>query len=101
MRKKWVFDGDKAFGKWTYDCYKLAFSIFERLDDNDLNDGEDSDKWELITNALNDEMIYYSQQWVVLKEYCTPREANWDEAISEFMDDLFYVINIEEVSDDE
>lgn len=47
-----------------------------------------SDIYEAIVSALNDELIYYANQWEVLRFHQTPQTANWDRAIDEFYRDL-------------
>lgn len=54
---------------------------------------EDEDKlYEEINYAINDELIYYKDQWTVLQEFCTPMEANWEIAITSLYDDVNAVV---------
>lgn len=68
---------------WDLKC--LIENILDRIDNP--NDDED------IFQAIDDELIYYDDQWLVLKEYCTPVEANWDYAIEEFIHTVFSVVS--------
>lgn len=40
------------------------------------------------SEAIDEGLIYYSDQWAVLEQYCTPAEANWQEALEQFWDDV-------------
>lgn len=61
----------------------IVASCLERVED--FEDDED------IYSAIDDELIYTYDQWKVLEHYCTPQEANWDSAYSDFMSDIFAI----------
>ena len=44
-----------------------------------------------IYRAIDDELIYTYDQWKVIEHYCTPQEANWESAYSDFMSDVFAI----------
>lgn len=67
----------------SYELYELINNILSRVDNP--NDDED------ILQALDDELIYYDDQWLVIKEYCSPIEANWNNAIEQFICDIFSI----------
>lgn len=52
---------------------------------------EDFEDDENIYRAIDDELIYTYDQWKVIEHYCTPTEANWDSAYSDFMNDVFAI----------
>lgn len=62
----------------------IADCILDSIDESE----DYSDIYEAIVSALDDELIYYADQWEVLRFYQTPQTANWDRAIDEFIDDL-------------
>ena len=46
------------------------------------------DAYDLIVDALNDELIYTVDQWEVMKAYQSPENANFNEALDELINDL-------------
>lgn len=54
---------------------------------------EDYDDYDDILQSLDDELIYFDDQWEILKYYCNPQNADWDYAIELFINDLNEVIN--------
>lgn len=60
-----------------------AKSIFERMEE--LTEEE-------LQQAMDDELIYYKDQWEIIQYYQNPREANFDEAMNNFYDDLLDVL---------
>lgn len=62
--------------------------IIENILDRVENPNDDED----ILTSLDDELIYYDDQWIVLQEYQSPQEANWNEAIEQFICDLFSIV---------
>ena len=44
-----------------------------------------------IYRAIDDELVYTYDQWKVIEHYCTPQEANWESAYSDFMNDIFAI----------
>ena len=44
-----------------------------------------------IYRAIDDELVYTYGQWKVIEHYCTPQEANWESAYSDFMSDVFAI----------
>ena len=71
---------------------KLADIASEILDRANEDDREDADANEKVIDALNDSLIYYDDQWEVMKAYQNPEEANFQNALDEFLNDLLSVI---------
>ena len=71
---------------------KLADIAGEILDRAGDDDREDTDASEKVIDALNDSLIYYDDQWEVMKAYQNPEEANFQNALDEFLNDLLSVI---------
>lgn len=46
------------------------------------------DAYDSIVDALNDELINTVDQWEVMKAYQSPENANFNEALDEFINDL-------------
>lgn len=61
----------------------IADAIYDRAETM-----ETDDTYEAIVDALNDELIYTDDQWEVMKAYQSPQDANWIEAVEEFINDL-------------
>lgn len=72
-----------GFGKLA----DIASEILDRASD----DREDTAS-EKVIDALNDSLIYYDDQWEVMKAYQNPTEANFQNALDEFLNDLLSVI---------
>ena len=58
-------------------------SIFERMEEPTEED---------LQQAIDDELIYYCDQWEIMQHYQTPQEANFDEAMEEFYNDLLDIL---------
>lgn len=91
------YSGDFEFLDVVAKIIERTIDIYEDQDDDskDIN--------EAIYDALDTALIYYSDQWKVLKHYLNPQDANWDEAIELFTNDLFELASdiIEEDDTDE
>ena len=67
--------------------YGLAESILMRIDE--LSEDVYEDVWQ----AMDDGMIYTEDQWDMLKYYCTPSNADFNDAWGSFEADLIRAIN--------
>ena len=72
-----------GFGKLS----DIASDILDRASDDDRKDAS-----EKIIDALNDSLIYCDDQWEIMKAYQSPEEANFQNALEEFINDLLSVI---------
>ena len=72
---------------------KLAHIASEILDRASDDDREDIDASEKVIDALNDSLIYYDDQWEVMKAYQSSTEANFQNALEDFINDLLSVID--------
>lgn len=70
------YDGDFEF-------LDIIASIIGRIDDFT----SDEDIWQ----AIDDELIYTYDQWKVLEHYCTPQDANWEDALDNLSGDIFAI----------
>ena len=79
----------KDLKKLLFDCFGLdavgatAEAIFERM--------EEPTEEELF-QAIDDQIIYYVDQWEIMQFYQTPQEANFNEAIELFTNDLLDIL---------
>ena len=64
---------------------KIAESIIERMEAPTEED---------LQQAIDDSLIYYDDQWEIMKYYQNPKEANFNEAMMEFYDDLLEILYI-------
>ena len=68
-----------------YDFVDVVERVLNRIDDP-----TDSDD---VLQSIFDGLIYYSDQWKVLQYYCTPKEANWEDAFDEFTTDIYNIVD--------
>lgn len=66
-----------------FEFLDIVASCIGRVDN--FEDDED------IYRAIDDELVYTYDQWKVIEHYCTPQEANWESAYSDFMNDVFAI----------
>lgn len=57
------------------------------------------DAYDLIFDALNDELIYTTDQWEIMKAYQLPENASFNKALCEFINDLTECVEV--LEDDE
>lgn len=72
-----------VFGSYTGEFVDLVEDMMDRVECNSEDELSDA-----VLDAINDGLIYYADEWTVLKHYCTPQDANWETAVSSFTDDL-------------
>lgn len=65
----------------------IAENVLDRIDAEELENVE-----EAVFNAMNDALIYYDDQWDMMKYYCSPQTADFDSAWNDFYDDLIDAI---------
>ena len=89
--KKLVYNEDVkqlVFKYFSGDIIDIVFNIIDRFIDS-YNDKDEYFDWgDDLIDAVNDELIYYDDQWEVLKYYTTPQEVNYNEVMDEFLSDL-------------
>jgi len=64
---------------------ELAGDILSRLEPEDLDIDEFDDA---LFQAMDSGLIYTKDQWTMIEYYCTPQEANFEEAWEAFYGDL-------------
>ena len=73
--------------KYSNFAVDLAINIVDSLNAEEYDDIEDA-----IYEEVDRALIYYDDQWELLKVYQTPETANYDKAVEELIDDLFNLI---------
>lgn len=76
----------------NYDFENLFEDVLDRAVDI-YNDQEERDDYEAVIRAIDDGLIYYADQWTVLKYYFTPQDANFEKAIELFSQDLLTALD--------
>lgn len=67
-----------------FDFLDLIARILDRVED--LHDSDD------IYETIESTLIYTDDEWLVLKHYCTPADANWYKALESLESDVFSII---------
>ena len=73
--------------KFNLKVCEIAESIIERMEE--VSEDEIGDE---LQYAMDLELIYTEDQWSIMAYYQTPQEANLDEAIEEFYNDLLEIL---------
>ena len=73
--------------KFNLKVCAIAEEIFERMEYYEEEDIE-----EALRQAMDDELIYDDDLWEIMKYYQRPNEANFNEAMDEFYNDLLEVL---------
>ena len=71
--------------KFNLKVCEIAESIIERME---------APTEEELQQAIDNELIYTDDQWEIMKYYQNPKEANFNEAMMEFYDDLLEILYI-------
>ena len=79
-------------------CSDIADAIISRMEDTYQSE---EDLFDAVYQAMDDELIYTNDQWQILMGYSTPQEANWNNAINEFTEDLCVYVNELYINDEE
>ena len=85
--------------KYKVDYYYTRSAIAAGIADSvaeALNEGCYEDIETAVYEEIDSAMIYYSAQWELLMQYCTPETANLGEATLALFDDVFFSIKIVE-----
>lgn len=69
------------------DFLNLVNDVLDRLD---LGGEVEQDE---LYEAIDSSLIYYNQQWAMMKYYQNPQEANYEEAFEFFVNDMFSVVD--------
>jgi hypothetical protein len=69
------------------DFLDLVNDVLDRLD---LGGEVEQEK---VYEAIDSSLIYYHQQWTMMKYYQNPQDANYEEAFESFVNDMFSVVD--------
>ena len=95
-REETTRNASERFG-WGH-LLEIAYDVFDRMEDVFEDGGNE------LWSALDNELIYYSQQWEVISSYINPREIgdrHYYEIIEEFYLDLYDCLEVEEIEEGE
>ena len=73
--------------KFNLKVCDIAEAIIERMEECTEDEIEDELKY-----AMDDELIYDDDLWEIMKYYQRPSEANFDEAMEDFYNDLLDIL---------
>ena len=73
--------------KFNLKVCEIAEAIIERMEDYEGDNLE-----EALQSAMDDELIYDDDLWEIMKYYQRPTEANFNEAMEEFYNDLLDIL---------
>lgn len=68
-----------------FEFLDLVANVLNRIE-FDCSDEEFDDE---IWSVIDDELIYYKDQWTVIQHYQLPKDANFGEAMDEFSSDIY------------
>lgn len=71
--------------------FDVVADLVDRVDFGDWQINAEDD-YDIIWSAIDEGLIYTRDQWAVLEHYCTPSDANFDEAIEELATDMNEII---------
>lgn len=74
-----------------FDFLDIVANVIDRIDIEELGDDGLDIRDEVYSN-VDDSLIYYDDQWCVMKFYQTPNEANFDEAVEQLVDDCVEIV---------
>jgi len=69
----------------------IAENVLMRMDDRSSDE---------LWQAMDDELIYTCDQWAMIEYYCTPQNADFESAWTEFYNDLMNAIDDGILEDD-
>ena len=73
--------------KFNVEVAQIAKGIFLRMEDYEEDDIADA-----LSQAMDEELIYTEDLWSIMAYYTTPQEANFNEAMDEFYNDLLDIL---------
>ena len=80
---------------WDFEYVDIVKEIVDIVDDyNDVSE---------ILQAIGDHVIWASQEWTIIKHFCTPVDADFYGAMENFTDEVLYACNLiaREINDDD
>ena len=79
---------ENAWTQFDWQVAQIACDVLDRLEEEDM----EQDKCEAILQAIDDELIYTSEQWSLIQYYMSPDEIGRGKTLSdvimEFFEDL-------------
>lgn len=82
----------ESFKKFGYgDVAELSIHFFERFEEEEIKKDIENNDDTHFNNCFNDEFIYYDDLWQIMQYYQRPQDANFNEAIELFYNDLYEI----------
>lgn len=81
-----------------FDFLEIVQDVVDRVTE-DVKDGSDLD--DVIFDEIDSVLIYYSDQWTIMKHYQNPSEADLDAAIEELYDDVYAICSKRPIESEE
>lgn len=82
---------NEAIDALKLDLYDKEYNLFkEAIEQCLLYTGSNEKK---VYKYINDNFIYYADQWAIMQYYQTPQDANYLEAEELFTNDLIRILN--------
>jgi hypothetical protein len=76
---------ENAWKHFGWRLAEIACSVLDRLDEEEM----EKDKCEAILSAMDDELIYTSDQWEIIQYYMNPDEIGQGKTLSDVMMEFF------------
>lgn len=73
-----------------FDFLDIVANVIDRIDD--IEELGDDDINVEVYSSIDDELIYYADQWRIMRFYQTPGDANLDEAIDQLAEDCVEIV---------
>lgn len=82
------------YGDTTFGFEDVLNNILGGIDLDDVKEllDNDGDIYDLVDEELYNSLIYYEDQWEVMKHYQTPKEANFEDAWLALAKDIAQVL---------
>ena len=82
----------ESFKKFGYgEMADLVIHFFDRFEEEEIKKDIENNDDTHFNNCFNDEFIYYDDLWLIMKYYQRPQDANFNEAINLFYEDLYEI----------
>lgn len=74
----------------SFELVDIIENVINRIDDIYIED--EDELYDAIQDAIDDALIYTEDQWNIMKQYQSPQDANWSDAVDEFFNDVSAIV---------
>jgi len=74
----------------SFELVDIIENVIDRIEDIYVED--EDELHDAIIQAIDDSLIYTEDLWEIMKQYQSPQDANWDEAVEEFYNDVYVIV---------